>query len=668
MLMASYPVRPLMVAARFLATRRLLRYAVALLFVAWCPVGMGAIHDDTLAAAVPSSAGFYVELDRLGDERAGDRAISADRLYQLLVGPEDARRGLSVDWRRTIRGLGFKPGEAAEGLLTRRVAIAAPSWKRLAEGILLVRLAPADNFIQKEIFPPDSIDTIDGKGDVTVYRSRHVLSVAVKRRTLIVSQRRTSESLYQQAVDLMLDPTRPSLADEAGFSEALESLTPGMDGFAYIDGSSVSPFPWKQAAAGMYLRDFGAEFAFRATPQVPGTDLARRPVPLERIGLLPRTTLGVWSTELDVRSAFQGVIKRGVDENTPAFAKLLLRAFDVEAVVERCFGKVGPRAIVTWDQQLGPGPDIPQVAVQLEAEDAIASARACAEAVQVVVDWLDLQRRSSPQPHVRFSQSAYLGVTIYEVAMPWTSGSSGESEWVFVPAFAAVDDWLVVAAGADQIRNMIDARWGLTPRVSDAMDIAALDSQLVSLAVAQPALAAQVVDAWLNDTDGFAGRWLGSWMGDTDGDTRRRPARPKLGIGMKPGDTPGTIVVAHVHEIGRAQGRLRPEDRIMGVNGSLLSLTKPTADLRRLVSAPPDGGQWVFRVLRGDEVLDVVVPAGVLRKVSQSATDPAGALRQLQELFELVDFASLGVNRVAPTGTHGRLVLRFTPSEVDSTH
>ncbi len=634
--------------------------------------GADAIHDDSLASAVPASAGFFIEFDQLGNENAADRAVSANRLYQLLVGPEDAQRGLSVDWRRTIRALGLKPGEATKELLARRVAIAAPSWKRLGEGILLVRIERGDNSVQKNIFPPDSEDTIDGRGDVIVYRSRNVLSVANRRETLIVSQRRTEGSLYRQAVDLMMEPTRPSLANDHGFARALRALPQGLDGLVYLGPSSGQeaatgflPVEWKGVGLGMYLRDHGAEFVFHADSPAAPDRSGIGPVPIERVGLLPQTTLGVWTTELDVRAAFRDIVQHGITDDTPAFLRLLAGAFDVEIVVEKCFGGLGPRAIVTWDQQMSTGPDIPQIAVLLEADNAIESAKACADAVQIVVDWLDLQNKSVPQPRVRLSQTVYLGVTLYEVTVPWSTGSSGDRAPPppLVPAFAALDDWFVVAASADQIRNMIDARWGLTPNMKNMIDIDGADKSPVALAVAQPALAAQVVDTWLNRSDGIAGRLLGSLISGGTDDIGNKAPTPKLGIGMKSDEQPGAILVARVYPTGRAHGQLRPGDRIVGVNEHLLTLSAPTVDLRRIVSQPPSSGQWVFRVVRDGETLDVVVPAGTPRKISQRSTDPAGALRQLQGLFELVEFASFHANRVSRTQVNGSLTLRFTPVE-----
>jgi len=128
--------------------------------------------------------------------------------------------------------------------------------------------------------------------------------------------------------------------------------------------------------------------------------------------------------------------------------------------------KLGTGAVFVWDQYLGSGPDVPQLAIMIRADEAADVRDGLAETVQIVVDWLDLQDRGASGQPIRFSQSEYLGQTVYELELPatvWGAFSDRNGGLLFRPAFTSMDDWLIVATGADQIRNMIDAHWGLTP-------------------------------------------------------------------------------------------------------------------------------------------------------------------------------------------------------------
>ncbi len=646
--------------------------ALLLLLIAGREVAAGNIHSDSLASVVPPSAGFFVELDRIAADGTAGRTDVANHVYELLVGSADARRGLTADLQRMLRNLGIKPGRTTRELASRRIAIAAPSWKRLAQGILIVRLRKGDDLIE-QIFTPGSKDTIGGRRRVIVFRTEHLLSAATNGKVLIISQRSITGSLFEQTVRLMMGTTPGSLAEKPDFAQRLRALPAGPNGLVYINAADAKEMRFEmldldlsRLAIGMYFRDDGVEFAFQAdalrrNPTQPSAANA-----FERAGTLPQTTLAAWCTRVNVRDAFQGLLSQSVDRDTPAFVKLLVEVFDVDPIMRDVIARLGPNAMFVWDQHLGTGPDLPQVAVLFESDDAPQCAASCAQAVQVVVDWLDLKGRNAVAPRLRLSQSEYLGVPLYELAMPVprknTPGPHSD-QTVFSPAFAAVGNWFVLAASADHIRNIIDAQWSLAPRLSDLDEFASLahrakDSS--TIAMAQPQLAAQVIGSWLSEPQGPVVGWFNTILGNKEAAPEKRRPAPRLGIGMKPGDLPGTVLVARVYPNGRAYGRLRPGDRIIGANGQLLSLDEPRRDLRRKVITPPQSGRWTFRVQRQDQTLDIVVPSGGRPGLSPTAADPTGALRQLQRLFKLVDFASVRVIRSQHDHLSGVLALRFT--------
>ncbi len=634
------------------------------------PHANGGIRTDSLADAVPAGVGFFIELDRLAPDKDSERAVTANRLYELLIGSHDDRFGVSTDWRRIISGLGIKPGKAAKALFSHRIAVAAPSWRRLAEGIVLVRLRGDDDLI-RDTFPPDSMDVIDGAKGTIVYRTRTVLSAALDGKTLILSQRRTRDSLYHRAVQLMKDDTHPSLADNPRFEQSLRAAGGDPDGWVYLDASehetsahaifNLRPSP---VAVAVNLGANGVKFSVQASVKPPVDTRARRSVTLDRVKPLPQTTVAAWATNIDIRKAYRALVARSAEGDAPGWVAHLADVYDVETIADSLFDDLGPGALVVWDQHLGDGPDTPQIALIFESDDSTACADVCADIIQAIVDWTDLKKPAAER-ELRLSRTEYLGTPIHEIV--WTAHADrdkgvGETSIIDHPTFAAIEGAFVLATGPDQIRNIIDARLGLAPKLGDLAAIKSFntgDDRTLTAAICQPALAAQVVDGWLSDPDRTLRRWVDSLLSPDHGAATRAPTRARLGIGVQPDGRPGGVTVARVNPGGRADGHLQLHDRILGVNDTLLSLSDPAGDLRKRVATAPPGGHWVFRIQRGDEVLNAVVPSAPPRRVAQAVTDPAGALRQLQSLFELVDFASVRVTQPAPDKINARVALRF---------
>ena len=408
------------------------------------------------------------------------------------------------------------------------------------------------------------------------------------------------------------------------------------------------------------------ELAIRATRAGSATTGPRASLALARLNGLPRTTVAAWCATLDIQSAFRAMVEKGIGHDSPAYLKFMAEALEVGGIGEHLFAKLGPGAVVAWDQNLGSGPDVPQLALILESEDAEYCTKTVADAMQLVVEWFDVSRRQRPEPRLKFNRSEYLGTTIHELVLPIEFGpadSEPANVVFFDPAFAAVGDKFVVAASADCIRNIIDAHLGLVPRLSElGLKGSPSNSRgpVIALAVAQPSLADQVIESWLKNPRGIMTTWLGQVLGDRPAAAAQPRTTPKLGIGMRRGEKPGTVSVVRVYPRGRAHGRLQPGDQILGINGNLLALSESTADLRRRIKTPGPEARWTFRVDRQGQTIEVMVPAGSPRRVSGSVTNPTMALRQLQRLFRMIDFGSVRVTDTGPTSISANLTLRFS--------
>ncbi len=181
------------------------------------------------------------------------------------------------------------------------------------------------------------------------------------------------------------------------------------------------------------------------------------------------------------------------------------------------------------------------------------------------------------------------------------------------------------------------------------------------LAIAQPALAADVVDRWLEDFEIGAPSILASSFWEQ----AVRPAGPTnvdLNIGWRAGSSPGVALVTKVPADSAAHGLLRPNDRVIGVNGRLLSLASSSADLDAQLSSLTTDSKLTLRVQRGDTMADVTVPLDTAgRTVAQPPVSPADAVGEFASLGRALRFATLTVHATDETQYSAKLSIRLAP-------
>ncbi len=628
------------------------------------PAGRNLGSESTLARFVSPDAGFFVEFDRLAVGGSSGKALQAFRLYELLVGEQARGDADDGDVRQSLlRSLGVPAGGDARDLFRHRIAVAAPSWERLSDGVMIIAMEGDTNLINN-VFEPISPGSIDGDDNVTVYTSKTFLAVATDGKVLVVGRRRHRQGLYRHAVRLMQGKSTESLATRSAFRETVQELPRGRDGTVFVDFlvnkgfSTVFPAAADYGSAGIYFSDDRVDVAFRAHRRKVENNKSSS-ISFARVADLPQTTLAVWTAEIDPVE----IVRKALGVDSPGdggrYLEGMAEIFDVDAVTERVLGKLGSQAVIAWDQNLGEGPDVPQIAIMFDAPDASACVALLANTVQVVVDWFDLKHRQEGGPRFQLQSSEYLGVRVHELTIPGVAGPlAGHGDDTFKPAFAAVGRTFVLAVGADHIRNILDARLGLAPQIGE---LDALRSRKTnpptasSRAVAQPAMIARTLGNWLADGDSVLSRWLANGRSRGNGDGERF----RLGIGVADGKSPGAVRVVRVDGQGRASGRLRPGDEILGLNDHFLPLEDSRGALRRLMTDARRVNRWTFRVRRGPRLIDVVVPTGSPIPVTQSFGDPVGALRQLQSMLARVDFVGIHLVEASPTQLQAHVSVRF---------
>jgi hypothetical protein len=200
---------------------------------------------------------------------------------------------------------------------------------------------------------------------------------------------------------------------------------------------------------------------------------------------------------------------------------------------------------------------------------------------------------------------------------------------------------------------MIDAAHDVIPTLRVIPGVQQIDDAArrgLVYAVAQPGMAAQVVNGWLADLDASRPSPLDQhwWSGAEASDTPLH-----IGIGMDRKSEAGRVVVARVHRGLPADGRVQVGDRIIGVDDRLLSLSTPNDDLRTYVQGVGERKSLTLRVMRQDQMLDVVLPMAMTRRLD--ALEP---LRNISALLRDVGSATYSVTVTGERQMSARLTLR----------
>ncbi|MHC4088736.1 MAG: PDZ domain-containing protein [Planctomycetota bacterium] len=632
------------------------------------------IPRGSLAHMVPENTGVYVELLRLKQSDEQLRRANLWSAAQLLLGGKAERAEQAFDWRTLVReNLGVAPQAAATEIFGYRVAVAAPSWERLADAVIVAWLRDAK-----------SLDSVIGRrraklkrryGPVRSYLTITGLWVATDGRVAAFSRSAQADSLFAGVVDLLSNGKTKPLSERAEFVEQVGQLTRGYAGCLYFPvlheqgGPLARALPaFASAAVGMYVRGDRLDFEVRATLQQPRSATHRPLIEMRRLERLPHSTLLAWASSVDLPAAYRGLIEGKATGVAGRYVALFRAALDLEEVRRDIVAKLGPRMILLWDRLRGRN-DVPQVAVMFESTEPRNVARSLADAFARLAGSL----RRTPEAGEGVTRARHLDTEILSVSLAGLlpGGAQGSPASMLIsamePSFAALDGWVVAATSPAQLRQVVAAHEGWIPTLGSMEDLQAdrwrMSHNAVVLAVAQPAMAAAVAASWEATGDAASANRFARLFGSQPRNVGRAQQR-MLGIGIRKDPVSGEVVVARVRAKRPAIGKLRVGDQILGVDGRLLDLADPVADLRGKIAECADPTGLTLRVRRGEELLDVVVPMPHAIPVNRPPSqDPADALRQLQALGRALTYAVYSVARCEPDQFHARISFRLASVE-----
>lgn len=637
------------------------------------------------ARYVPASAKLFITTRRfIAAADALDRA-NAWRLLPLLSGTRVGAVG-PLDVRRIVAGfLGLRNRSDIAVLMRCEIGIVARSWSDLGRAVWLVRVP--DKGVFARWFPLSRRVSEEKAGTGRVFRTDSGMAVCVQGDVVAVRRHDASDSFFQEVTGLMTGGGGDSLAGSDAYRKLAARLPPRPVGVVYVESQerqssdspgSISRWPVvERAIIGIYEGQGRIDIAIRASMATPARQSKLRRVAMDRLFQLPRTTLSALVATVDLDQIYRAAATRtagGILGRYQALLYLILNPPDAAGEVRP---ELGPHVILVWGQDLREGGSTPQVAVMVECHDG----RAVRDWARKVADRIiHLVRTIGPAGKaaaLRIHESRHLGSTIWHVPLKsYTEGARlptmkllSEME----PAWTVWNGWIILALRRDHIERILDAQFGLVPPLATVPDVQALrksPGERSMLSLVQADLATGVLGEWVSSFDAGRPSLLSPvWWRHPTQPVRIR--RPQLGIGMKAVQEPGVVVVALVYPGTAAAGRLRLGDRILGVDGKLLSLESPNASLRKRWNEAASERGATLRVLRDGTALDLVLPKDKAyvrgakpREKRASSLSTADAVRELASIGRTLQFISFAVLLPDDGDYSARLSLRFAPERV----
>jgi len=619
-----------------------------------------------LSRFVPENVSFFVSIRELDELDGALRRARVWSLFPSLTGRPAP--GAAFDLHAALtRFLGPASSINLRELLTTEVGIVSSSWQSLDRAVWLVRLPRPDS--AERWFP---VDRRIGGGAAAgrAFRMDNGLIVCVRDDVAAIGRRWDDGSCLRDVVSVMTGGSERSLDRNADFRALLGPLPARPLAVAYGSvprgGASAVETPlgllssFGRVAVGVYENDGRIDFAIRAALDRPRLTRPLSTLAMQRLLHLPQTTLWTLAANIQADSSASPTAEVPAQSILRRYAALLGGILADETGEHPPAVRFGPHVIFVWGQDLSDRGTTPQLAVLIECDHGEAAVARVEQIGQRAFDLLKPVHPESSAAEPAIHESSRLGVRITHVPLKEYAESS-RAPWApllggLEPAWAASGPWLVVALTRDHLERILDGQHGLIPTLN-------MDGSLRSawgtgersvVSVFRGGLSGEVMRRWLKaQEEGLPSLLDPRWW--TPAGDANAAALKYLGIGMRGRQEPGGVVVARLHPGSSADGRLQAGDRIVGVDGALLDLNAPNADLRRKLAESESSDIRTLRVLRGEQWLDVSLP----RQRTPFRPNPQEIVRELAALADALEFAGFAVLPSTDNVYSARLSLRF---------
>ncbi|MFH0983574.1 MAG: hypothetical protein V2A79_18825 [Planctomycetota bacterium] len=664
------------------------------------------VLPGSLAAFAPADCGLFVQIERPESINPELRDVNAWKLLQLLLGGELGGPDDAPDWYDVlVANLAGESAEAMRELFSERAALVAPTWTQLSHSVLLIQV-PSRAALRR-LVGPGMVENETQQDGLSLYETTRGLRLATDGRTVLIAQQDAPAEWFSRCLELLQGKGRESLLNDAQFAarvRELPKLTP--QGFFYFAtgarptttapasppatapasevadapafGPTTAPAPepepptpffwpeWRAGVVAMYAQSHRVDFLLRASPAAPG-ERTRPRVDMQWLKRLPRSTLVVWATALELDAALERLMRAPPDSALGSSAAFLTEVLDVDRLRREVVSQIGPRVVFVWGHDFLAEEGGSSLGLLFESADAEGVKHALDVALEEWADALNAERAAEDENGLRITAKEIAGadVTIVELAdylkaEPPTSAALRLAS-TLRPCYTALDGWLLMACNADHLRELISAHQGGQPVLEEFADVARLrllPRGPTVLGMGQLATAAAVLGEWLDKAEKQPNSILNLYARGPEGESGHGRW---LGLGLAPQTRAGRVPVAKVYEDGPCAGLVEGGDDLVALDSTVLDLEDASEDLRRRVRELADGEVVTLRLERAGVLTDVEV--FVERPVDpreELVADVVRALRRLQGLSRHLAFATVAVTPQGVGSYQAHVRLRFT--------
>jgi len=620
---------------------------------------------------VPASANLFLAIRGLGDVDAALHRAHAWRLLPMWVSGTSENQA-AFDLRAAVTALvGPHSSIAIDELMQAEAGIVATGWAKLGSAVWFVHLSDRNTF--DRWFPTQLRRGEARTGPLLSFTTRDGMLVRLCGDVAALTRGTGDGALLRDVERLMARRGGTPLERSAPYRELVNRVPDRHLAIVYWvgqtesvdEGADAGLWPaLDRAVVALYEREGRIDLAIRASRASPrgGIPIGRQAI--QSLMQLPQTTLFALAARVrfdDIYNAARSTQTAGVWRRyLTVLAGMAWRASSKPETSQ----DQGVHMIFIWGQDLRENESAPQLAIMIEPPDPLALR---SEVTRIARNLLRLVQPGPTLPQEAVPaivQTSHLGTAILHVPLRAYAEKSqtptGRLLGGLDPAWTVWRNWFIFALSHDHLERILDGQHGLIPTLASVRDAGELRDAKAGrtvLGIAQAALATDVLDRWLSDHEAGGPSLLAPNLWER----AARPAAPAsadLNIGWRSDPTPGVALVTTVPPDSGAKGLLQPNDHIVGVDGRMLDLESPSADLAEHLSKETTRSSVTFRVQRSGTLIDVVVP---LSTPNRPPISPADAVREFASLGRTLRFATMSVHATGERHYSARLSLRFAP-------
>ncbi|MCH8963894.1 MAG: hypothetical protein IIB58_02950 [Planctomycetes bacterium] len=567
------------------------------------------------------------------DKRAverGAKKLEAEQLEPLArYVPNDAGIYFRISdhekWRALLGRVGAfaeLPDSKIQALLVGQPrVIAMQSWRQRGREMIAV-CRPNDAEAFAGALEIKSAELVREDGKVKVYHGSRGLWIATDGEVFVLSDVGSGSAMFEQSARMLAGHERASLLDHRRFCDDVRWADPQASGLLFIQRRPAeddrrlqfrpAALPHLQTGCiQIHLEPDRVRCLFRglrSARELPYQQVLR----VDQLQLLPPSTIAVWVLPVDMASIVEFGV-RYLPRSGPSFYRQLARTvetYGLHGIMP--LSELGPRA--TWCMLAGGQSEdalrLAYITEAKQASQAVATLSRICESIAGIIN----THQAAASHEIALESSTYHDHAITTLRVTRLIGAEpGGGLWSdFQPSITAIGNHLVVGSDPSVVKEIIDAsrngtyalpefqRWatasetpGRETQVRGWLSPRRIAAQLAAL---QPLLLA-------DDSELLRSEWFQNLRDYF----QATPVRLGVRLRKDNSQTPGKVYVMRALEGRPADGKLRPGDYIVGIDGEFLSLESPKEDLRHKLQARPGGGVRTLRIERHGRVSDVEI-------------------------------------------------------------